>query len=293
MLVGCLCPRSGVWVKKGNRAKVMTSDRQQGAIEALRRQVAAIEAASEMPRAEAGERVPLDGGAVDAALGGGLARGRLHEILPEAVADAPAAAGFALALALRIAGAGVGPLFWIRAEMAAREFGRPHADGLAALGCDPKRLFLVRLADPLSILRAGVEVARCPAIGAVIVELQGDPKALDLTTERRLTLAAGQSGVSVLLLRPGARGAPGGSETRWRLRSGPARALPMNAPGPPTFDLTLLRHRHGPPGGPWRLEWNRDEQRFVSPPLLRDPDARPRLEPAAQPAAGALRRRAS
>ena len=271
----------------------MTRARQDGIIEALRRQLAAIEASSAMPRAEPPARARLDGGPLDATLGGGLMRGRLHEIVPEAMADVPAAAGFTLALAFSIASAAQQPLFWIRADAAAREFGRPHADGIAALGLDARRLILVRLADPLSILRAGVDVAGCPQIGAAIVEVAGDPKALDLTTQRRLTLAAGQSGVSVLLLRPGARTMPGGAETRWRLRSGPARALPMNAPGPPAFELTLLHRRHGPPGGPWRLEWNRDEQHFQSSPLCRDPDAGSRLEPLAQVGTGSLRRRAS
>ncbi len=283
----------------------------QASIEALRLRVSAIERAGDGSRAAAGRRVALDHGAVDAALGGGLSAGVLHEILPGTVADSAAAGGFALALSLCLAPS-ERPLIWIRSMAAVRESGELYADGLAALGLDPARLILVRLKDAAAILRAGVETARCAALGAVIVELYGDPKVLDLTSERRLLLAAEQSGVSIILLRPGARTAPGGAETRWRVASGATRPLPMNAPGRPAFDLTLVRHRHGPPAGPWRLEWNADAKRFepdiaesgriqsgrIEPAsfetetLWRDPDALPRLEPAAPAAGGALWRAA-
>ena len=279
----------------------MTGTAARASLQTLRQKVAAIERAGDGTRAAAGRRVALDHGAVDAALAGGLAAGVLHEILPGTVADSAAAGGFALALSLCLAPS-ERPLVWIRSQAAVRESGELYADGLAALGLDPARLILVRLKDASAILRAGVDTARCAALGAVIVELYGDPKALDLTSERRLLLAAEQSGVSVILLRPGAKSAPGGAETRWRVASGRARPLQMNAPGRPAFDLTLVRHRHGPPGGPWRLEWNADAKRFepdvidprrIQPETLwRDLDAVPRLEPAAPPAGGALWRHA-
>ncbi len=53
----------------------------------------------------------------------------------------------------------------------------------------------------LGILRAGAEAARCPAVGAVLMEPWGEARPLDLTASRRLTLAADQSGVTVFLLR--------------------------------------------------------------------------------------------
>ena len=279
----------------------------QASLQALRLKVAAIERAGDGTRPAAGRRVALDHGAVDAALAGGLAAGVLHEVLPGSVADSAAAGGFALALSLCLAPP-ERPLVWIRAQAAVRESGELYADGLAALGLDPARLTLVRLRDAAAVLRAAVDTARCATLGAVIVELYGDPKALDLTSERRLLLAAEQSGVSLILLRPGARAAPGGAETRWQVASGTTRPLPMNAPGRPAFDLTLVRHRHGPPGGPWRLEWNRDAKRFESDAaelgrlvpgerpdpetLWRDPDVLPRLEPAAPAAGGAVWRAA-
>lgn len=256
-------------------------------LSALRQRIAAIEATAEGAGdglAAAGPgRIALDRDRVDAALGGGLARGALHEIHAATGADNIAASGFSLALAAAAAPAGR-PVVWVRQDYAAQEGGSLDGDGLAALGLDPAALILVRLRDPLSVLRAGGEAARCPALGAVIVEPWGEPKALDLTVQRRFQLAAEATGVTVFLLRPGARPKPGGAETRWQVAAGPAVPLAMNAPGHPTFDLTLLRHRHGPPGGPWRLEWNRDEKLFKPPALLRDPAAVPRLEPAAPPA---------
>ncbi|MCX5497686.1 hypothetical protein OSH11_23510 [Kaistia dalseonensis] len=254
---------------------------------ALRRRVAAIEASGETEGREAARIVGLDQGEVDAALGGGLACGALHEIHAAAGADNAAASGFAAALVLRAAPQDR-PVIWIRQDYAERENGALHADGLAALGLDPARLILVKLRDPVAVLRAGIEVARCAALGAIIVEVWGEPKALDLTTQRRLVLAAEASGVTIFLLRPGAQPLPGSAETRWLVRAGPAAALPMNAPGHPTFDLTLLRHRHGPPGGPWRLEWNRDAQLFKHQALLRHSAALSELGPPEAAAEGAV-----
>lgn len=266
-------------------------------LSALRQRIAAIETTARsalpgeiapgvapqgLPTSRAG-RIALDRDEVDAALGGGLARGALHEIHAASGADNITASGFSLALALAAAPAGR-PIVWVRQDYAAREGGELHADGLQALGLDPATLILVQLRDPLAVLRAGGEATRCGALGAVIVEPWGEPKALDLTTQRRFALAAEASGVTVFLLRPGARPMPGAAETRWLVRSGPAVPLAMNAPGHPTFDLTLLRHRHGTPGGPWRLEWNRDDKLFKRPALLRDPAAVPRIEPAPHPA---------
>lgn len=261
-------------------------------LSALRRRVAAIETSQAEPARDSSlpdaQRMSIDRDEVDRALGGGLARRALHEVHAASDADHVAAAGFSAALAL---GAAVGrPIAWIRQEYAAFEGGELHADGLAALGLDPSTLILARLRDPVSVLRAGIEAVRCAALGAVIVEPWGEPKILDLTMQRRFSLAAEASGVTVFLLRPGAQPRPGNAETRWLVRSSPAGALAMNAPGHPTFDLTLLRHRRGPAGGPWRLEWNRDERCFERQALRRDPPALPRLGSAPAPAAGAVLR---
>jgi len=228
----------------------------------LRRRLSALEPAS-IGRRE-GEVFGLGLTALDDALGGGLARASLHEILPATQADAGAAAGFAAGLALRaMAAAGSGQdMVWVRQTHAERETGRLHAPGLAAFGLDPARLILVGVRDVVEVLRAGVEAARCAGLGAVIIEPWGSHRALDLTATRRLGLAAEKSGVTVFLLRPGAFEEAGAALTRWRVSACPSTPLAANAPGHPAFDVTLLRHRAGPAGLGWRLEWDHEQHRF-------------------------------
>lgn len=217
---------------------------------------------------------------LDAALGGGLARAALHEILASAgLADAAAATGFGLGLALRAAAGR--PLAWIRQE-AAPEVGDPYGAGLAAFGADPGRVILVQLADPLAALRAAGEAVRQAALGAVLLELRGDARALDLTATRRLSFAAGQSGVTLLLIRLAAAPRPSAATSRWAVAAAPSRALAANAPGRPAFAACLLRHRAGLPPQSWTLEWECDQARFAEPAPL----PRAVVPPAAGRAAG-------
>ena len=109
----------------------------------------------------------------------------------------PPTAGFAALLALRAA-AGK-PIAWVRQDYADVEAGALHAPGLAELGLDPDRLILVRARNAADVLRAGAEAVRCPALGAVLMEPWGEPRVLDLTATRRLSLAAAGSGVTLLL----------------------------------------------------------------------------------------------
>lgn len=202
---------------------------------------------------------------LDARLGGGLLRGALHEIYAGTVADSASATAFVLLLAW---GASKGrPILWLREEANARIDGRPYGHGLAELGIPPNDLLLVNVPDTVAILRAGADITRCSAVGAVIIEPFGKAPALDLTASRRLMLAAGHSGVMTLLLRKGAEPAPSAAHTRWRVASAPSTPLPINVPGHPAFEVTLLRHRGGIAGIETRLEWNRDRQAFDQTPL--------------------------
>ena len=124
------------------------------------------------PQAAAGP-VALGVAEVDGALGGGLARGRLHEVVGEG-ADAAPAAGFAALLALRAAGRRT--LVWVRQEGLSAETGRLYGPGLAELGIDPARLVVVSARDAAAGLRSGLEAVRCAALGAVPIELWGEPE---------------------------------------------------------------------------------------------------------------------
>ncbi|MCI4680157.1 hypothetical protein K9U39_10875 [Rhodoblastus acidophilus] len=235
---------------------------------ALRLALAKIEARREggfrAASLERSERFSLGAAEVDAALGGGLKRAGLHEVLAPRGGDWSAAAGFGLALALRAAPGR--PLLWARQDFLDGETGRLNGVGLAEFGADPAGLSLVRGRDAEAVLRAGVEAARCKGLGAALIEIFGAPRALDLTATLRLARLAESSGVTLFLLRicagEATRAPPSAAVSRWRARPQNSRALLANAPGAPRFFVTLLRHRGGAADCSWRLEWQRDRGFF-------------------------------
>jgi protein ImuA len=203
--------------------------------------------------------------ALDAALGGGIARAALHEVYAPTTADLAAATGFAVGLAIRAAQER--PILWVRQDVVDAEAGRLHPPGLAELGLNPSQILLVRVRDGEGALRAGAEAARCAALGATLIEPWGAPRQFDLTASRRLALAAETSGVLTLLLRVAAEPQPSAASTRWQVRALPSRAREAEAPGDPAFGLRLLRHRGGLGEREWRVEWNRDERCFQESPV--------------------------
>lgn len=205
---------------------------------------------------------------VDTALGGGLSRAALHEVVSPGSADAAAAIGFVTGLCLK-AGGPSRPLLWVRQTMSEGETGKLYPHGLFEMGLDPASVIHVRLGDAGAVLRAGIEGARCEALGSVVIEIWGNPKVLDLTATRRLALGAEESGVPVFLMRFCERIEPGAAATRWQVRACRSRPLEADAPGHPSFDVTLLRQRAGACGLNWKMEWNRERQEFEEPALSR------------------------
>lgn len=220
-----------------------------------------------------GRRVALGVPRLDNVLSGGLMRGALHEVFAVPSHEG-AAAGFVTGLVVRLGGA----VLWIRQDYAALEYGELAATGLDELGLDPARVLLLRVPDTAGALRAAADALRCDALGAVVIELVGTSKRLDLVAYRRLALAAGASGVTVLLLRFSASSGIGGVETRWLVRSGPSSEKGRSSRegqsseigmsggdwGQPVFDLELQRNRHGP-AGRWIVEWRCDDGVFRPP----------------------------
>lgn len=197
---------------------------------------------------------------IDEPLGGGLALGALHEVFAAGTMDGVAATGFATALAVRAApGARI---VWVRQDMIDRELGRLHGAGLVSFGLDPDKVILVRARDATCAMKAARDAARSPALGLVIVEIWGEPKILDLTTSRRLSLTASESGVTVLMVRIGAEPAPSAASSRWMVSAAPSQPQEADLLGFPTFSVTLLRHRAGLPVREWLVEWDRDQRRF-------------------------------
>ncbi|MHA3794936.1 hypothetical protein [Sphingomonas sp. YL-JM2C] len=234
---------------------------------ALRARVGAIEG----PRPAAGALFALGAAELDAQLGGGLPKGRLHELFAAEADDRAALAGAALMLAMRAAGAegetGSAPLLWLRQEGAVKAAGTLYGPGLADLGFDPARLIEVVAPDEPALLRAAGDAVRCPQVGALLIEPWKAARGLDLTASRRLAVAAEKSGVTVLLLRAEAEPGPSAAYSRWRVRSRASAALEAGAPGRPAIGIELLRHRGGLDGLSAWLEWNRDEHSFEQAPL--------------------------
>lgn len=198
---------------------------------------------------------------LDAALAGGLAYGRVHEVYAAEAEDAPAAAGFVAAVATGMADARR-TIMWLRAARLAGRDMVLQANGWAEMGGVPDSMLLLHPPEEQALLWAAAEAARCTALGAVIVEGWGRMPLLDLTASRRLALAVEKSGVPLFLLRIDATPIPSAAFTRWQVASAPSRALPGNAPGNAAIALDLLRQKSGPCGLHWQLEWDRDQRQF-------------------------------
>lgn len=206
------------------------------------------------PIGPAQKRICLGVAGLDVVLAGGLRCGALHEILAPPSHEA-AATGFAAGLAARLKG----PVLWIAQDYAVLEHGVHAATGLLELGLDPACLILLRVPDVASALRAAMDGLSCPALGAVVIELSGESKFLDLVAYRKLVLGAAEGGVTVLLLRFSANPSIGVAETRWLVRA--AASGKADHWGKPVFALELQRNRAGR-GGSWLVEWSCDDGSF-------------------------------
>ena len=246
-------------------------------------------------------RVALGHADADATLQGGLAVGAMHEVFTDAGRQSAAATGFVAGLAGRVAARR--PLVWVRQDFAEIESGALSMSGLAELGLDPRLLVTVRAADVDTALRTAADALACDALGAVVLEVWGEARQLDLVASRKLTLAAQASGVTGLLLRLAAEPQPSTAETRWIVRAAhsppasslmPAAALvpaaAWSAWGAPVFDAQLVRNRHGPVGR-WIMEWKCDECLFREAPAHPQPvAAAPAYRPHQTPARARQRR---
>ncbi len=207
---------------------------------------------------------------LDRVLGGGLPKAGLMEIHGAQTRDAGAAAGFALALISLIQKqqAPKTPMLWIGTAEVFREAAFPHAPGLhQRFGIAPESILVSeapKLADALWIAE---EAARLKTLCAVLLELRGNPRGLDLTATRRLHRRAQEAGRPVFLLRQSARAEPTAAPTR--LCIAPAQAglrQTVSGPlarsiGPPGFAVSVSKSRTAL-SDQFLLEWNFDECAF-------------------------------
>ena len=193
--------------------------------------------------------LPLGVEPIDAALGGGLTRGALHEIAAPGEAHLATATGFATGLV----STQEKRLVWLAEDMALGESGVPYGPGLMDFAFAPERLLTVAAAHTRDLLWAMEEALRCHAVGAVIGELRHG--ALDMVAVRRLSLAAAESGALALLVRASPVDDASTAATRWIVGAAPGGDRHAR------FAAQLVRNRRGPLGA-WILQWSDDDERF-------------------------------
>ena len=139
-------------------------------------------------------------------------------------------------------------VLWVQTGKAAKLGGRPYRAGLPQeLQARVIHVLAERDEDALFALEEGL---RCRELAFVIGEVAGNPKALDFTASRRLTLTAQKHGVPLFLLRVDAARDLSSARMRWEVTSAPSRAPEWNAqaPGDPSWTAELFRARSHAPG---------------------------------------------
>lgn len=199
---------------------------------------------------------------------GGLTRGALHEIVPVTQDALVSALSFIVAFLARLSRAH--PVIFVMPVQGLRSYGRPHGHlyghGVNALGLDPAHLIQVETASRKETLWAVEEALRSGAPQAVI----GAIDKLDLKTSQRLHLAATDSGLPLLLLRPPQNLESSAAATRWRIGTAEAARDRFGLFAHPRWHLQLERCRNGRPGE-WIVEYDHVSHRFSLATALADP----------------------
>ena len=188
------------------------------------------------------------------ALGGGLLPGALHEIH----AGDWAAAGFAACLAIRMAGNK--PLFWVRPDYEALEYGAISPKGLLELGGDPARSVSAggpqcHRSSGRRRRHSGLRPCRRPGAGTFRQSRKPGSGGQPAAGLRRRARAASPC----CLLREGAVAMPSAALTRWQVTSAPSSA--GDDWGAPAFTAALVRNRLGPTGC-WTMQWDPEHGLF-------------------------------
>ena len=191
--------------------------------------------------------------------GPGLAWGVLHEIAAAGYEDRPAAFGFTFSLMAAATQQRAGPAIFIATRCSLRNFGVPYSHGLRQLGLDTLRLVLIETRSEIEALWAIEEALRSEARPAMVAgAIDRQP---DLTTSRRLNLAAERHATPLVLLRGATASGTSAATTRWRIAAAPAARDRFGALAHCRWLATLERCRNGRPGE-WLIEWSHDTHCF-------------------------------
>lgn len=122
---------------------------------------------------------------------------------------------------------------------------------------------MLDMARSADVLAAAEEGLRCKALSAVVVEIWGDPPALNFTATKRLVLRAEAVGVPCWLIRHGGTADLSAARNRWRISSLPSAPDPDDAksPGDPRWRVELFRSRDKQPGI-WVARYDRASDRL-------------------------------
>lgn len=214
----------------------------------LRREIIGLEAGQ---RVTSREMFSLGDPGVDRMLpGGGLPLSALHEIRGDAYRDA-GAPGFMAGLLSRVSKVHSGQILWCRRAKHSQA-GFIYGPGLSLFGLDPARFIFVTADGDGDVLWAAEEGLKCRGISAIVVEVDQ----LDLTSGRRLQLAATETGIPVFALNGHHEGGlvPLGATTavsRWSVKS----------VSESRWHVSMERCRGGAPRS-WLMEWNDETHCF-------------------------------
>lgn len=204
-----------------------------------------------------------------------LPAGLVQEVFADDIRTAGASLGFALAQAQNLLSPRRPTLFYLQMGNDAQKLGMPYTPGLAWAGLDGSQLVIVRTADMTEFLWAAEEVVSCRAVAALVADVRGEPKLLNFTASRRLSLRAANSRVSLFMLRYGYGRASSASHLRWHVqpsRSG-RQQFDDRAPGAARWSVMLEKGRIAGNRTEWVLEWTKNGFAVIpqSKPAFRQP----------------------
>ncbi len=139
-------------------------------------------------------------------------------------------------------------ILWVQDACSIQRNGRPYIHGLPSEWRD--RLIHVEAQSAQDTLFALEEGLKCRDLVCVIGEIVGNPRSLDFTASRRLSLTAEKHGVPLWLVRLEAEADLSSARMRWRAQSAPSEHPCWNraAPGQAQWKVELFRARAHTPG---------------------------------------------